>query len=245
MFKDALVIIKISIHAPRGGATHSAAARSWPSRFQSTLPVGGATSTRTTTGAKSAFQSTLPVGGATLLIKKYKSNIRISIHAPRGGSDGRSLLPRRRRRHFNPRSPWGERLEHLEAFGVASDISIHAPRGGSDHDGYGIRKPVTISIHAPRGGSDLSGSSSRLPRTISIHAPRGGSDSHCFLENVRNTYFNPRSPWGERRGRRRGYLRQRHFNPRSPWGERPMPGFWVLLQLRFQSTLPVGGATHG
>ncbi|MGM9680926.1 MAG: hypothetical protein ACI3XR_05420, partial [Eubacteriales bacterium] len=39
-----------------------------------------------------SFQSTLPVGGATVWIR-YGDNInQISIHAPRGGSDGRSAF---------------------------------------------------------------------------------------------------------------------------------------------------------
>ena len=60
------------------------------------------------------FQSTLPVGGATSadLAKRY-------------GMD-----------HFNPRSPWGERPNHVTVLGKALDISIHAPRGGSDLHGH-------------------------------------------------------------------------------------------------------------
>ena len=65
--------------------------------------------------------------------KKSSYEATISIHAPRGGSDKRKRVEISWKfPYFNPRSPWGERLEHLEAFGVASDISIHAPRGGSD-----------------------------------------------------------------------------------------------------------------
>ena len=58
-----------------------------------------------------AFQSTLPVGGAT-----------------GSGSGGFS-----RRRDFNPRSPWGERLARGRLERPSVGISIHAPRGGSDH----------------------------------------------------------------------------------------------------------------
>ena len=34
------------------------------------------------------------------------------------------------------------------------------------------------------------------------------------------------------------------FNPRSPWGERPLSGAISARTSRFQSTLPVGGATY-
>ena len=35
-------------------------------------------------------------------------------------------------RHFNPRSPWGERHKELKNMNPELEISIHAPRGGSD-----------------------------------------------------------------------------------------------------------------
>ena len=34
---------------------------------------------------------------------------------------------------------------------------------------------------------------------ISIHAPRGGSDPVNAQVHTAKGYFNPRSPWGERR----------------------------------------------
>ena len=57
---------------------------------------------------------------------------RISIHAPREGSDGgkKSIM------HY-------------------SSISIHAPREGSDHAGPSAGLRRHISIHAPREGSDV------------------------------------------------------------------------------------------
>ena len=77
---------------------------------------------------------------------------------------------------FNPRSPWGERpLMAFEKEKIKA-ISIHAPRGGSDGALFTIAVTRFISIHAPRGGSDLAS-------TIPLYCP---------------TYFNPRSPWGER-----------------------------------------------
>ena len=59
--------------------------------------------------------------------------LRISIHAPRTGSDGCVY----------------SRLAKLDG------ISIHAPRTGSDRSGLRKeRKKLAISIHAPRTGSD-------------------------------------------------------------------------------------------
>ena len=56
------------------------------------------------------FQSTLPVGGATQLHPGDHRGRGISIHAPRGGSDTLKQLLDGGYIHFNPRSPWGERL---------------------------------------------------------------------------------------------------------------------------------------
>ena len=79
---------------------------------------------------------------------------------------------------------------------------------------------------------------------ISTHAPRTGSDRYSRHKAGGNSYFNPRSPHGERResyetkhetqkfqptlpargatkSRQSKCDRRQHFNPRSPHGERP------------------------
>ena len=58
-------------------------------------------------------------------------------------------------------------------------------------------------------------------------------------------YFNPRSPWGERRCVWPFRCRESmNFNPRSPWGERRYRKAYGSSVSIFQSTLPVGGATR-
>ena len=74
----------------------------------------------------------LPVRGATLFGGRDRSHLRISIHAPRAGSDSYCsewpvVTP-----YFNPCSPCGERLPELPPEEPPPDISIHAPRAGSD-----------------------------------------------------------------------------------------------------------------
>ena len=82
----------------------------FPVSFQSTLPVEGATREDNHSCQRHAkFQSTLPVEGATSAFLIPIPGRRISIHAPRGGSDD----------FYNP------------VFANLG-ISIHAPRGGSD-----------------------------------------------------------------------------------------------------------------
>ena len=136
VFRRALVI---SIHAPRTGSD-GFASPSLPRRkyfnprsphgerlpssrnarqnapFQSTLPARGATSISKSMTSHVPFQSTLPARGATFWVDRPHGLWRISIHAPRTGSDcgiGRSTASPG---HFNPRSPHGER--HALVHGV-------------------------------------------------------------------------------------------------------------------------------
>ena len=78
------------------------------------------------------FQSTLPAWGATHASACHGTPFKISIHAPRVGSD--------------PSNDMGLRL---------FAISIHAPRVGSDVFPSQHRRNSMISIHAPRVGSDM------------------------------------------------------------------------------------------
>ena len=47
-----------------------------------------------------------------------RADAKISIHAPRGGSDRRRVSVCRKRSDFNPRSPWGERQQRCTDFSV-------------------------------------------------------------------------------------------------------------------------------
>ncbi len=107
------VLQPISIHAPRVGSdvrvllllliskkfqstlpAWGATFNVWPSRtaerFQSTLPAWGATLPAPSAHATDAFQSTLPAWGATVITDSLCAVVKISIHAPRVGSDALS-----------------------------------------------------------------------------------------------------------------------------------------------------------
>ena len=56
-------------------------------------------------------------------------------------------------------------------------------------------------------------------------------------------YFNPRSPYGERPALKRPCTGAVNFNPRSPYGERHADDIFPGRKHRFQSTLPLRGAT--
>ena len=262
-----IVIVLISIHAPRGGSDGRVSIycntlsdfnpRSpWGERpnpkspacllsnFNPRSPWGERPAAIGKLPHGQLFQSTLPVGGATSLFKAFQCSLVISIHAPRGGSDQRILFPIFAVSNFNPRSPWGERPPSRPCLMVGSEFQSTLPVGGATCPDQNRSKQHAISIHAPRGGSD----------TLAVEMLKVSPD------------FNPRSPWGERRTRLRASMgsegfqstlpvggatsavpaftyTSNDFNPRSPWGERLSPSRLCNRDAEFQSTLPVGGAT--
>ena len=105
-----------------------------------------------------------------------------------------------------------------------------------------IRRP--ISIHAPRVGSDdtlsnIYGEAGEFQSTL----PVWGATSCLCSWHWSLRYFNPRSPCGERLGSLLQLQRRIDFNPRSPCGERLGHRLLLADAERFQSTLPVWGAT--
>ena len=145
-----------------------------------------------------AFQSTLPVWGATADNLSLAPKIRISIHAPRVGSDPycdisymlnqlfQSTLPvwgatwlragfRFLQHHFNPRSPCGER-------------------------------PL-IPPHP------------RFPPGFQSTLPVWGATRRCLCHCTMRKNFNPRSPCGERHATTTGTTAARPFQSTLPvWG---------------------------
>ena len=81
--------------------------------FQSTLPAGGATLTISGLEIDAKISIHAPRGGSDEKMKLIiKDNVYISIHAPRGGSDSGMVYHIQDIVYFNPRSPRGERLQH-------------------------------------------------------------------------------------------------------------------------------------
>ena len=93
--------------------------------------MGGATSAAGSLIRLVAFQSTLPVGGATASGEPADAEPGISIHAPRGGSDPLAIYFLAFAKYFNPRSPWGERLEGADAFMADLKFQSTLPVGGA------------------------------------------------------------------------------------------------------------------
>ena len=168
---------------------------------------------------------------------------RISIHAPRTGSDAgharqnggtkvfQSTLPARGATRSRRKSTSRPRFQStLPARGATTTTG----RDNHDHGfqstlpARGATKPrprdaarTAISIHAPRTGSDLL--LARIARhkfNFNPRSPHGERRVKVFTtESTHN--FNPRSPHGERQPQNQAAgLRLGNFNPRSPHGER-------------------------
>ena len=126
-----------------------------------------------------AFQSSLPAGGATI------PPISVLLWIC----------------NFNPRSPRGERLLVVTVFLFLCPFQSSLPAGGATSSSHKFSFNAGISILAPRGGSDIIEDLRLRVNLISILAPRGGSDRTRRMCLSASTYFNPRSPRGERLSR--------------------------------------------
>ena len=102
--------------------------------FQSTLPARGATFSFVNSGYLAVrFQSTLPARGATRLGSICRVAMPISIHAPRTGSDRYASFSSSSARHFNPRSPHGERQKKKILQPDALEFQSTLPARGATH----------------------------------------------------------------------------------------------------------------
>ena len=239
-------ILRISIHASRGGSDRRAdigynrlIISIHASRGGSDLPL------LINKSPSLLFQSTLPAGEATAVAIDICPFLDfISIHASRGGSDHALTSSHSRYAYFNPRFPRGKRL--ISAFG-----SFPIP---------------LFQSTLPAGEATGRGLTIQGCREISIHASRGGSDQFFGDENQRSQHFNPRFPRGKRHQTYTMIRTDVNFNPRFPRGKRPcflhsLQKFidisihasrggsdyieWAVdvLKGEFQSTLPAGEAT--
>ena len=124
---------------------------------------------------------------------------------------------------FNPRSPRGERHDKPANVNTRSHFNPRSPRGERPSGNKQCDRIIFISIHAPRAWCDnfVRGKCVDASEFQSTLPARGATSRPCLLVAL-TTYFNPRSPRGERRYICMAYLHS-----------------W-----RFQSTLPARGATQ-
>ena len=245
--RGAACISGISIHAPRAGSDMPDIRKTHRyDDFNPRSPCGERRSSyKSSLLYPCDFNPRSPCGERHLDISIIFAN-RISIHAPRAGSDLNAFASGLREPNFNPRSPCGERPGDA-AGNIAIQLfqSTLPVRGATkcgvcvmvDAEGFQSTLPVRgatcaikeleamerISIHAPRAGSDANRLSNKAYTSISIHAPRAGSDYNRLAKNGKEKI----SIHAPRAGS-------------DPDEKNEPPRIY-----RFQSTLPVRGATHG
>lgn len=114
--------IWISIHAPCVGSDlHELDTLHHASIFQSTLPVWGATTPPFSHSSYAVFQSTLPAWGATFeKVTKCQSVHKFQSTLPMWGATLSDVAGTSARGNFNPRSPCGERQQRCTDFSFAS-----------------------------------------------------------------------------------------------------------------------------
>ncbi len=148
-------ILKISIHASRGGSDLNGAGNHLDKAISIHASRGGSDS-----------------AGRPY----YNAALYFNPRFPRGKRRGTKVLIATTS-NFNPRFPRGKRHENPGKQHQSASISIHASRGGSDRSYFRqLHRPAGISIHASRGGSDKGLIDLAYRSGISIHASRGGSD---------------------------------------------------------------------
>ena len=110
---------------------------------------------------------------------------------------------------------------------------------------YEDAQKLAISIHAPHAGSDGKRALYTLLTTdFNPRSPCGERQRVRLQQWETIWYFNPRSPCGERPKGHPLLLLAEYFNPRSPCGERHNSELRLYSNARFQSTLPMRGATY-
>ena len=217
------------------------------STFLSTLPARGATDQEQGNVLnENDFYPRSPRGERQAPAETTTHDGRISIHAPREGSDLNGGISCPTIKKFLSTLPARGATRCGDPAQAAQEISIHAPREGSDERSQRAIESLLISIHAPREGSDSRNKMMSYSATISIHAPREGSDAEkaniepafsVFLSTLPArgaTYFTSCLPEP-----------QKGISIHAPreGSDRFAVAAWTMLP-RFLSTLPARGATH-
>ena len=108
------------------------------SRFQSTLPVWGATTVGVARDEGAQFQSTLPVWGATCLSGCMDTMFGFQSTLPVWGATRVRVVGRDGARHFNPRSPCGERQ--------STNTNTLPPNNFNPRSPCGERQGMTLTL---------------------------------------------------------------------------------------------------
>ena len=169
------------------------------------------------------FNPRSPCGERLLSTLAILFKDRISIHAPRVGSDA-SLV---------------------RNSSMLKYISIHAPRVGSDNPYQASRSyPHYFNPRSPCGERPVGFTPTKLHIAFQSTLPVWGATNESKLESACMKFQSTLPVWGATRFQFCLPSAFAHFNPRSPCGERLEGEHKWTSESLFQSTLPVWGATR-
>ena len=214
----------------------------------------------------SLFQSTLPARGATSGVGDPLFNWRISIHAPRTGSDYharkaalltyafQSTLPARGATwyrdatrtdegDFNPRSPHGERHGWMLRPQTVDDFNPRSPHGERPNGLRARRAKLDFNPRSPHGERHCKAPRLSPRGTFQSTLPARGATRAPPPQSLTFPFQSTLPARGATPPLTGGLPSFLHFNPRSPHGERPALAVVAQFSRRFQSTLPARGAT--
>ncbi len=168
---------------------------------------------------------------------------RVSIHAPRVGSDSDDWSVSPVSTGFNPRSPCGERRKRAVLFASHGSFNPRSPCGERP-----LKTNVAIGDNcfnprSPCGERPPTWTNSKIS-AVSIHAPRVGSDTRFASATSRTDGFQSTLPvWGATTIRGRSVFAEAFQSTLPVWGATRVFCASMADVFEFQSTLPVWGAT--
>ena len=191
--------LSISIHAPRVGSDQNAASAFSPkNQFQSTLPVWGATVSVTKIAHLDVyFNPRSPCGERQYHRRNSRFPHRISIHAPRVGSDLILFISKILSQEFQSTLPvWGATC-HTQAADGLTDFNPRSPCGERPPTSMEPSQVDRFQSTLPVWGATGGAFNNFNLEFISIHAPRVGSDRIANSIAVKSSVFQSTLPvWG-------------------------------------------------
>ena len=168
-------------------------------KFQSTSPVWRTTMIRSKSRQSHVFQSTSPVWRTTC-----------SLSCPNGAGE-----------YFNPRPPYGGRLETFDRHGDEDQFQSTSPVWRTTKTKGAKQWLTQFQSTSPVWRTTRFGIVYYLRLSISIHVPRMEDDEVRNVGKTSSEVFQSTSPvWRTTRRREDGVCIYCDFNPRPPYGGR-------------------------
>ena len=209
--------------SPHGERLPRAAADVYIGHFNPRSPHGERRTSRKAENGHEKISIHAPRTGSDLCYERPAITDWISIHAPRTGSDATAHLLEVCPCDFNPRSPHGERRQRLHLCRTIHRFQSTLPaRGATPRAWRSCFNRPDFNPRSPHGERQSHDARRIREDGISIHAPRTGSDDGTHP--------------------RRGHHERISIHaPRTGSDAKRMTS--VIATTRFQSTLPARGAT--